>query len=188
MAKELKAVTYGGLQVQTLEGPKALRLSVKPVGIDPDECPRDMLTAAREAWDKALELGEQSGFRNAQVTVIAPTGTIGLLMDCDTTGVEPDFALVKFKKLAGGGYFKIANQSLRPALVNLGYAPEQINDIMKYVLGTLTLADAPHVNHHSLSARAGDELARRQPGPGQDLLRVVSQRALEDGRPRAGHH
>jgi len=84
--------------------------------------------------------------------VIAPTGTIGLLMDCDTTGVEPDFALVKFKKLAGGGYFKIANQSLRPALVNLGYAPSEINDMMKYVLGSLTLHDAPHINTQSLKA------------------------------------
>ena len=79
--------------------------------------------AAREAWDRALALGEQYGYRNAQTTVIAPTGTIGLLMDCDTTGVEPDFALVKFKKLAGGGYFKIANRSLKPALENLGYRP-----------------------------------------------------------------
>ena len=81
----------------------------------------DLLAAAQDCWDRALALGEQHGYRNAQMTVIAPTGTIGLLMDCDTTGVEPDFALVKFKKLSGGGYFKIANQSLRPALVNLGY-------------------------------------------------------------------
>jgi ribonucleoside-diphosphate reductase alpha chain len=86
------------------------------------------------------------------VSVIAPTGTIGLLMDCDTTGVEPDFALVKFKKLAGGGYFKIANQSLRPALVNLGYPAEQIHDILRHVLGTLTLHDAPHVSWERLSA------------------------------------
>ena len=97
-----------------------------------------------------LVLGENHGYRNAQTTVIAPTGTIGLLMDCDTTGVEPDFALVKFKKLAGGGYFKIANQSLRPALVNLGYNAEQIHDILRYVMGTLTLHDAPHVNYQSL--------------------------------------
>src|SRR4029077_1634686 len=90
------------------------------------------------------------GYRNAQTTCIAPTGTIGLLMDCDTTGVEPDFALVKFKKLSGGGYFKIANQSLRPALVNLGYTPEQIHDVMKYVMGTLSLHDAPHVNFPAL--------------------------------------
>ncbi|MDB5322720.1 MAG: ribonucleoside-diphosphate reductase alpha chain [Phycisphaerales bacterium] len=144
-------------------------LDIPPVPIDPTQfsaqdplASDQLLTAARETWDRALSLGERHGYRNAQTTVIAPTGTIGLLMDCDTTGVEPDFALVKFKKLAGGGYFKIANQSLRPALVNLGYAPEQINDIMKYVLGTLTLHDAPIINTTSLLA-AGltrDELTR----------------------------
>ncbi len=99
----------------------------------------DMLKAARKSWDDALTLGTKHGFRNAQTTVIAPTGTIGLLMDCDTTGVEPDFALLKFKKLAGGGYFKIANQSMIPALVALGYTQKQIKDIMTYVLGTNTL-------------------------------------------------
>jgi ribonucleoside-diphosphate reductase alpha chain len=95
----------------------------------------ELLRAARRSWDDALVRGEQHGYRNAQTTVIAPTGTIGLLMDCDTTGVEPDFALVKFKKLAGGGYFKIANQSLRPALESLGYEPKQVQDILYYVLG-----------------------------------------------------
>ena len=114
----------------------------------------DLLHAARECWDRALLLGERHGYRNAQTTVIAPTGTIGLLMDCDTTGVEPDFALVKFKKLAGGGYFKIANQSLRPALVNLGYTPEQIHDILKYVMGTLTLARCPA---HQLRKRSSSK-------------------------------
>jgi ribonucleoside-diphosphate reductase alpha chain len=109
-----------------------------------------LLKSAQECWDRALLLGERFGYRNAQTTVIAPTGTIGLLMDCDTTGVEPDFALVKFKKLAGGGYFKIANQSLRPALANLGYSSEQIHEILQYVMGTLTLHDAPHVNYQSL--------------------------------------
>ncbi len=99
----------------------------------------DILRSARRSWDDALNLGEQHGYRNAQATVIAPTGTIGLLMDCDTTGVEPDFALVKFKKLAGGGYFKIANQSLRPALVALGYNDEQVREIMTHVMGRLTL-------------------------------------------------
>ncbi len=128
-------------------------LSVKPVGIDPDECPSDMLTAAREAWDKALELGEQSGFRNAQVTVIAPTGTIGLIMDCDTTGIEPDFALVKFKKLSGGGYFKIINQSIPPALTKLGYDAQQIEDIVGYVVGHKTLKGAPGINHETLRDR-----------------------------------
>jgi ribonucleoside-diphosphate reductase alpha chain len=132
-------------------------LDIKPIGIDSSQFSRshalasaELLHAARECWDRALQLGEKHGYRNAQTTVIAPTGTIGLLMDCDTTGVEPDFALVKFKKLAGGGYFKIANQSLRPALVNLGYTSEQICDILKYVMGTLTLHDAPHVNYQSL--------------------------------------
>jgi len=99
----------------------------------------DLLHRATVVWDEALALGMQHGFRNAQVSVIAPTGTIGLLMDCDTTGVEPDFALVKFKKLAGGGYFKIANQSVRPALEALGYDDTQIKDILTYLLGTLTL-------------------------------------------------
>jgi ribonucleoside-diphosphate reductase alpha chain len=98
----------------------------------------DLLARAVEAWDEALELGLKHGYRNAQTTVIAPTGTIGLLMDCDTTGVEPDFALVKFKKLAGGGYFKIANASVKPALEALGYSESQVRDILVYLLGTLT--------------------------------------------------
>ncbi len=132
-------------------------LDIPPVGIDATQfsdadpmAPRSLLNSARECWDRALQLGERHGYRNAQTTVIAPTGTIGLLMDCDTTGVEPDFALVKFKKLAGGGYFKIANQSLRPALENLGYEPTQIHDIMKYVMGTLTLHDAPQISYEKL--------------------------------------
>ena len=128
-------------------------LSVIPVGIDPDECPTDMLKAAREAWDNALELGEKHGFRNAQVTVLAPTGTIGLVMDCDTTGIEPDFALVKFKKLAGGGYFKIINQSIPPALEKLGYTQEQVEDIVAYCVGRKTLKGAPAINHESLADR-----------------------------------
>ena len=133
------------------------KLDIEPVGIDQSQfadtdpmVPRSLLNAARDCWDRALSLGERHGYRNAQTTVIAPTGTIGLLLDCDTTGVEPDFALVKFKKLAGGGYFKIANQSLRPALVNLGYEPEQIHDILRYVMGTLTLHDAPHISYERL--------------------------------------
>jgi len=126
-------------------------LSVLPVGIDPDECPTDMLKAARQAWDKAIELGEKHGFRNAQVTVLAPTGTIGLLMDCDTTGVEPDFALVKFKKLAGGGYFKIINQSIPSALNRLGYSADEIDDVVAYCVGRKTLRDAPFINHESLA-------------------------------------
>ena len=91
-------------------------LEIKPQGLKAEYCPDYLLTAATKAWDEAVQLGEKYGYRNAQATVIAPTGTIGLVMDCDTTGVEPDFALVKFKKLSGGGYFKIINQSVPTAL------------------------------------------------------------------------
>ncbi len=130
--------------------------------IDPARCPADLLDAARRAWDRALELGERHGYRNAQATVLAPTGTIGLVMDCDTTGVEPDFALVKFKKLAGGGYFKIANQSIAPSLRRLGYDQQQILDILAYVVGTSSLENAPHINLGSLAARGftSEDLAR----------------------------
>ncbi|MGH2534330.1 MAG: vitamin B12-dependent ribonucleotide reductase [Thermomicrobiales bacterium] len=128
-------------------------LSVVPMGINADLAPTGLVQAAREAWDKALAGGELHGYRNAQTTLLAPTGTIGLLMDCDTTGVEPDFALVKFKKLAGGGYFKIANQSIEPALKNLGYSEQERKEILTYVLGTLSLAGAPHINHESLTAK-----------------------------------
>ncbi|MCA9371237.1 MAG: vitamin B12-dependent ribonucleotide reductase, partial [Candidatus Peregrinibacteria bacterium] len=129
------------------------KLHVKPVGIDQNVCPDYMLEPAKECWDRALALGEKHGYRNAQTTVIAPTGTIGLLMDCDTTGVEPDFALVKFKKLAGGGYMKIANQSVKPALVNLGYSEAEVGDIMRYVMGTLSLEGAPHINRKVLKEK-----------------------------------
>jgi len=118
--------------------------------VNRDECPTALWQASAEDWDTAVELGEQSGYRNAQATVLAPTGTIGLLMDCDTTGVEPDFALVKFKKLAGGGYFKIVNQSVPPALRRLGYTELQTREIVAYVSGTNTLLGAPHVNRASL--------------------------------------
>ena len=91
-------------------------LSHDLIAIDQELCPEYLLEAAQSSWDDAVELGTKNGYRNAQATVLAPTGTIGLLMDCDTTGVEPDFALMKFKKLAGGGYMKIANQSIGPAL------------------------------------------------------------------------
>lgn len=128
-------------------------LKVFPVGIDQKVCPPDMLHAAKHAWDRALQLGEEFGYRNAQVTVIAPTGTIGLLMDCDTTGVEPDFALVKFKKLAGGGYMKIANQSVEPALHNLGYSDTAVKEIIRYVMGTLSLEGVPHINRASLKEK-----------------------------------
>ena len=121
-----------------------------PHGIDPAFCPAYLLEAAKAAWDRAYELGRENGYRNAQVTAIAPTGTIGLLMDCDTTGIEPDFALVKFKKLAGGGYFKIINQSVPPALENLGYSPQAIDEIIAYATGRKTLTTAPAISHETL--------------------------------------
>lgn len=118
--------------------------------ISEDHCPDYLLDAARQNWDNAINLGKEYGYRNAQVTVLAPTGTIGLLMDCDTTGVEPDFALVKWKKLAGGGYFKIINQSLPRALKNLGYSSDEILDIVSYVLGHDSLDHAPYINPQEL--------------------------------------
>ncbi|MBS0169003.1 MAG: vitamin B12-dependent ribonucleotide reductase [Nitrospira sp.] len=135
------------------------QLTILPAPIQPEHCPPAMLLAARRAWDRALELGTAYGFRNAQVTVIAPTGTIGLVMDCDTTGIEPDFALVKFKKLAGGGYFKIINQSLPPALQALGYTEAQIRDIVAYCAGHQTLKGAPYINHEVLRQKGFDEAA-----------------------------
>lgn len=128
-------------------------LETKPMGINAKYCPDYMLKAATKAWDDAVQLGEQHGYRNAQATVIAPTGTIGLVMDCDTTGIEPDFALVKFKKLSGGGYFKIINQSIPQALKHLGYNAQQIDDIVKYAKGHATFAGAPYINHQSLSEK-----------------------------------
>jgi ribonucleoside-diphosphate reductase alpha chain len=125
-------------------------LTVKPIAINPDYCPDYLLKAAQQDADRAVTLGEKHGYRNAQVTVIAPTGTIGLVMDCDTTGIEPDFALVKFKKLAGGGYFKIINQSVPAALRNLGYTESQIDDIIKYAKGTGTLKGCKAINHDRL--------------------------------------
>ncbi|WP_306589480.1 adenosylcobalamin-dependent ribonucleoside-diphosphate reductase [Geothrix sp. 21YS21S-4] len=117
------------------------QLSIRPQGLHGAGVPKRIVDAARESWDTALTYGEQWGFRNAQVTVLAPTGTIGLLMDCDTTGVEPDFALVKFKKLAGGGYFKLVNGAIPEALARLGYAPSQIQDIERYVVGWQQITD-----------------------------------------------
>ncbi|MYD40962.1 MAG: adenosylcobalamin-dependent ribonucleoside-diphosphate reductase, partial [Acidimicrobiia bacterium] len=127
-------------------------ISQAVMGISSRLCPLDLSQAAREVWDAALELGARHGFRNAQISCIAPTGTIGLQMDCDTTGVEPDFALVKFKKLAGGGYFKIVNQSVGPALDTLGYTPEEKRAIIEYVVGTSSLEGSPHINRRSLRA------------------------------------
>ncbi len=129
------------------------KLTIKPMPISTRYCPEYMLLAARETWDNAYHYGEKYGYRNAQVTVIAPTGTIGLVMDCDTTGIEPDFAVVKYKKLAGGGYFKIINQSVRKALTKLGYAKKQIDDIEKYTIGSATLAGCPAINKQSLKAK-----------------------------------
>ncbi len=129
-------------------------LPVPPVPLDAENCPDvALVAAARAAWDEALAGGERHGFRNAQVSVIAPTGTIGLVMDCDTTGIEPDFALVKFKKLAGGGYFKIINRTVPRALKTLGYGEQAIEDIIRHAVGHGTLVDAPKVNHRSLKAK-----------------------------------
>ncbi|HRK18119.1 MAG TPA: vitamin B12-dependent ribonucleotide reductase [Hyphomicrobiaceae bacterium] len=130
------------------------KLSINPVPLDAANCPDQALIAAsRKAWDRAIELGQQCGYRNAQVSVVAPTGTIGLVMDCDTTGIEPDFALVKFKKLAGGGYFKIINQSVPTALRTLGYSEAQIAEIEAYAVGHGSLRQAPGVNHSTLRAK-----------------------------------
>jgi ribonucleoside-diphosphate reductase alpha chain len=129
-------------------------LATAPVPLDHASCPDPRLLArAMHAWEKAIELGRKHGFRNAQATVIAPTGTIGLVMDCDTTGIEPDFALVKFKKLAGGGYFKIINRMVPAALRKLGYAEDAIARIVEYAVGHGTLVGAPGVNHETLAAK-----------------------------------
>ncbi|MGB7320253.1 MAG: vitamin B12-dependent ribonucleotide reductase, partial [Albidovulum sp.] len=126
-------------------------LAVKPVPLDHANCPdQTLVSLAKSAWDEALRLGEKHGYRNAQSTVIAPTGTIGLVMDCDTTGIEPDFALVKFKKLAGGGYFKIINRSVPAALETLGYGSAQIEEIIAYAVGHASLGNCPGINHTSL--------------------------------------
>ncbi|MBL8674469.1 MAG: vitamin B12-dependent ribonucleotide reductase, partial [Rhodospirillales bacterium] len=133
-------------------------LETPPVPLVGAQCPQPALVAAAErAWDRALALGERHGFRNAQVSVIAPTGTIGLVMDCDTTGIEPDFALVKFKKLSGGGYFKIVNQSVPAALARLGYDAAASRAIVAYAVGHGTLRDAPHIHPDSLKAKGFDD-------------------------------
>ena len=130
------------------------RLRTTPVPLDHANCPDQRLVkAATKAWDLAVSLGEKHGYRNAQASVVAPTGTIGLVMDCDTTGIEPDFALVKFKKLAGGGYFKIINQAVPAALKSLGYTPEQGTEIIDHAVGHGTLKDAPGINHETLTAK-----------------------------------
>ena len=126
-------------------------LDVLPVALDHANCPdQSLVSLAKTAWDEALALGEKNGYRNAQVSVIAPTGTIGLVMDCDTTGIEPDFALVKFKKLAGGGYFKIINRSVPAALEKLGYGSAQIEEMIAYAVGHGSLGNCPGINHTAL--------------------------------------
>jgi ribonucleoside-diphosphate reductase alpha chain len=142
------------------------KLATSPVPLDTAACSDDALVeAAKRAWDQAIALGQEHGYRNAQSTVIAPTGTIGLVMDCDTTGIEPDFALVKFKKLAGGGYFKIINQAVPEALRTLGYGEAEIAEIEAYAVGHGTLAQAPAINHSTLKARGfTDEVLRKLDG------------------------
>ena len=132
-------------------------LSHDLIAIDQDICPEDLLKEAQISWDEAFDIGTKNGFRNAQATVLAPTGTIGLLMDCDTTGVEPDFALMKFKKLAGGGYMKIANQSIGPALQSLGYKENEITEMIQYVIGAMSIENSPYINKESLIERGLDE-------------------------------
>jgi len=137
-------------------------IEIKPQGIKAQYTPDYLLKAATKAWDDAVQLGEKYGYRNAQTTVIAPTGTIGLVMDCDTTGVEPDFALVKFKKLSGGGYFKIINQSVPQSLKNLGYSQAENDAIVNFAVGHANFAGAPHINNESLLAKGftAEEIAK----------------------------
>ena len=130
------------------------KLSIAPVPLDHASChDKRLVRAATRAWDRAIELGQKHGYRNAQSTVVAPTGTIGLVMDCDTTGIEPDFALVKFKKLAGGGYFKIINRAVPDALRTLGYRESEIAEIEAYAVGHGSLAQAPGISHSALKAK-----------------------------------
>jgi len=133
------------------------KVGLTPPALDKENTPDGMIKTAQEIWDKALLDGGLFGFRNAQVTLLAPTGTIGLLMDCDTTGVEPDYALVKFKKLAGGGYFKIINGSVPNALDNLGYSKGQISEIIQYIIGTASLDNSPHINRPTLLKKGLDD-------------------------------
>ncbi len=141
-------------------------ISIPANGINPGHCPEYLLQSACNAWDTAVQNGEKWGYRNAQATVIAPTGTIGLVMDCDTTGIEPDFALVKFKKLSGGGYFKIVNESIPLALRNLGYAENEISEIVNYAKGHATLMGCPHITHEVLKSKGFSQ---------EDLITIESQ-------------
>jgi ribonucleoside-diphosphate reductase alpha chain len=119
--------------------------------IDKTNVPKDLLESARAVWDEVIEMGEQHGFRNAQATVLAPTGTIGFMMDCDTTGVEPDIALVKYKKLVGGGMMKIVNQTVPMALKKLGYTQQQIKEVIEYIDENETIEGAPHLKEPHLA-------------------------------------
>lgn len=133
-------------------------LSINPVPLMSKDCPdQNLITAAKDAWVQALSLGEKNGYRNAQATVLAPTGTIGLVMDCDTTGIEPDFAMVKFKKLAGGGYFKIINRVVPEALAHMGYDTDQIEDMQKYALGAGSLKNCQSISHNALISKGFTE-------------------------------
>jgi ribonucleoside-diphosphate reductase alpha chain len=129
------------------------KMTITPVGINPEYAPAYLLAAARESWNEAVAWGEKYGYRNAQTTLLAPTGTIGLLMDCSTTGVEPDFALVKFKKLAGGGYFKIVNEGVQVSLRQLGYPEKQVGEILDYMKGNADITKAPHINALTLKEK-----------------------------------
>lgn len=146
VVKNHRAAVYGDLTEYS-------GLEIKPMHLQATYCPDYLFAAATKAADLALDLGIEYGYRNAQLTVLAPTGTIGLLMDCDTTGIEPDYALVKFKKLAGGGYFKIINQSVPEALRKLGYNDKQIAEIILYANGSGSLQDSPHINVAALRAK-----------------------------------
>ena len=140
-------------------------LAVNPVPLDHASCKQaDIVEHAKAAWDQALELGELHGYRNAQTTVVAPTGTIGLVMDCDTTGIEPDFALVKFKKLAGGGYWKIINRAVPEALRALGYRESDIAEIEAYAVGHGSLSNAPAINVSTLKAKGFTDEALKKVG------------------------
>ena len=160
-------------------------LAVPPVALDHANCPDSgLLDLAHSVWDEALELGEQHGFRNAQTTVIAPTGTIGLVMDCDTTGIEPDFALVKFKKLAGGGYFKIINRGVPQALSNLGYRPAEIEEIVAHAIGHGTLGSAPEINATALIGHGFGpaEIAQDRDGAAHRLRHPLRLQPMDAGR------
>jgi ribonucleotide reductase alpha subunit len=154
----LNVINNHRLAAQSSSNDKYSGLSIFPQYFDYTKCDEDIVTASRKMWDKAYKEGEKYGFRNAQTTLIAPTGTIGIQMDCDTTGIEPDFALVKFKKLAGGGYFKIVNQGVPAALKNLGYTKSQIDTIIKYITGYGTLEGSPTISFSDLRSKGfGDE-------------------------------